>query len=374
MRIGITCYPTFGGSGTIATNLGKHLALNGHEVHFITSALPYKLKYHSQPNLFFHEVERVNYPLFEDNSPYVLLLASKMAEIADSCKLDILHVHYAIPHAVAALLAKDMLKKKPKIITTLHGTDVTLIGSLKMLKNLTAFSIEKSDGVTAVSEYLKHETIRVFKTRKSIKVITNFIDTAQFNPKIKKCTCIRKRPGTETAILHISNFRKVKRIPDVITVFKGISDKIPARLYLVGEGPETCIARDMVRDLKLTDKVEFLGLIYNVAPIIVHADLLLQISDNESFGLTSLEALACGVPVIGTNGSGIEEAVSDKNNALLSKPGDTGKMIKDALTILTNSKKADTFSRNGIAWAKNNFSSDKIVMQYENFYDEVMKR
>ena len=373
MRIGITCYPTFGGSGTVAANLGRMLALRGHEVHFITSALPYKLKYHSYPNLFFHEVERVSYPLFEDNSPYVLLLASKMAEISETHRLDLLHVHYAIPHAVAALTARDMLKRKPKIITTLHGTDVTLIGALSMFKELTAYSIEKSDGVTAVSHYLKRETESAFNTRKAIRVIHNFIDRAEFNPRIKKCLCLRKKSRDETVILHISNFRKVKRIPDVIRVFKGIADAMPARLFLVGEGPESCAARALVKELKLTDKVEFLGLIYNVAPVIVHADLLLQVSDVESFGLTSLEALASGVPVIGTGGSGVAEVVEDGKNGCLSAPGDTDKMIADALSILTDGKRRAAFSRHGAKWAVDRFSADRIVPQYEKFYKEVMK-
>lgn len=373
MRIGITCYPTFGGSGTVATQLGKHLAVRGHQIHFITSALPYKLKYHSHPNLFFHEVERVSYPLFEDNSPYVLLLASKMAEITQANSLDILHVHYAIPHAVAALLARDMLKKKPKIITTLHGTDVTLIGSLRTLKDLTTYSIEKSDGVTAVSQYLKNETKAQFKIRKPIQVIHNFFDPEEFNPRIKKCPCVRKRKDHEKIVLHISNFRKVKRIPDIITVFKGIADSIPARLFLVGEGPEICIAREMVQQYKLTDKVEFLGLIYNVAPIITHADLLLQISDVESFGLTSLEALACGVPVIGTSGSGISEVVVDGKNGLLSRPGDTDKMVKDGLSILQSKKISESFIKHGVTWTQSRFASDKIVPQYEAFYRKVLR-
>jgi N-acetyl-alpha-D-glucosaminyl L-malate synthase BshA len=339
MKIGITCYPTFGGSGTIATDLGKHLSRRGHEIHFIASSLPYRLRFHSSPNLYFHEVEKVNYPLFE-SSPYILLLASKMAEIARTYSLDILHVHYAIPHAVSAHLAKQILgRHSPKIITTLHGTDVTLIGNLRSLKPLTRFSIIKSNGITTVSNFLKKRTEEIFNIRNDIRVIPNFIDPDDFNRKIKKCTCIpRKSPGEKT-IIHISNFRKVKRIPDVISVFKGIADCLPARLLLVGEGPETLVAQEKIREYGLEQRVLFLGLVDNVSPVISHTDLLLQISDHESFGLSSLEALACGVPVIGTCGSGLSEVVVDGKNGCLSPPGNTDKMILDACTLLTNREK-----------------------------------
>ncbi|MBL8028288.1 MAG: N-acetyl-alpha-D-glucosaminyl L-malate synthase BshA [Fibrobacteres bacterium] len=374
MNIGITCYPTFGGSGTVATNLGHHLAKRGHNIHFVSSALPYKLKYTYNERIRFHEVEQVNYPLFIDNSPYVLLLASKMAEVAADAKLDIMHVHYAIPHAVAALLCGQMMgKKRPKIVTTLHGTDVTLIGSLASLKGMTKFSIDNSDGVTVVSEYLLRKTIEVFDPEREIKVITNFFDPADFNRDKKEANL---RPGVkgEKKIIHISNFRKVKRIPDVIEIFRIISSNIPARLYLVGEGPETCVAREIIRKHSLTDKVEFLGPLYDIAPVLSNADLLLQVSDHESFGLTSLEALACGVPVIGTSGSGISEVVDDGQNGFLSTPGDTVKMGADALKLLSDTALWSSFSANGAESTIKRFAADKIIGKYESFYNDILGR
>ncbi len=374
MNIGITCYPTFGGSGIVATNIGKQLAEKGHSIHFISSSLPYKLKHHHPSNIHFHEVEQVNYPLFIDHSPYVLLLASKMAEIAEAANLEIIHVHYAIPHAISAILCKQMLKSnRLKIVTTLHGTDVTLIGSLASLKDITLFSIENSDGVTAVSDYLKSKSISVFKPNKEISVIPNFVDTVEFNPKIEKSPLIRKSIRNEKIIMHISNFRKVKRIGDMISVFKKITEQIPSRLILIGEGPESCVARKMAQEYGIMDKIEFLGPIYDVAPLIVHADLLLQTSDHESFGLTCLEAIACGVPVIGTSGSGIAEVIDDGLSGFLSIPGDIEKMATDALRILTDAKLHNSFAEYGIREAKRRYSAETIINQYENFYSNVLK-
>ncbi|MFH0920385.1 MAG: N-acetyl-alpha-D-glucosaminyl L-malate synthase BshA [Fibrobacterota bacterium] len=375
MKIGITCYPTFGGSGAVATQLGRALADAGHTVHFISSSLPYKLRYHSHPRIFFHEVEQVNYPLFEDHSPYILLLASKMAEIAKSERLDILHVHYAIPHALAAHTACQVLgRRRPRIVTTLHGTDVTLIGALASLKDLTRYSIRKSDGITAVSEYLKRKTAEVFGIRGNLRVIPNFFSRHEFNPKLRPCPCFKKKSRCEKAIIHISNFRKVKRIPDVITVFKGIADAMSARLILVGDGPEMCTAREMLTRFRLLDRTEFLGLRYNVAPILRHADLMLHPSDHESFGVSPLEALACGVPVIATRGSGLSEVVADGQNGLLSAPGDTKKMISDALSLLSDHRRHTQFSRHAAEWALENFEADRVVPRYVSCYREVLGR
>ena len=374
MKIGITCYPTFGGSGIVATELGKGLSERGHEIHFITSSLPYRLRADIRPNLFFHEVEKVNYPLFEA-SPYVLLLASKMADIARGYGLDILHVHYAIPHALSGLLAKDLLGRKgPKLITTLHGTDVTLIGNLASLKDLTRHAIERSDGVTAVSDFLKKKTETVFQTQRDIRVIPNFFDPLEFRPDIKPCACLPRKKKNERFITHISNFRPLKRIPDTIDVFRGIAEKMPARLLLAGAGPELAVARERVTRYGLTDKVHFLGLVDNVAPLLTASDLLLQISEHESFGLSSLEALACGIPVIATSGSGLSEVVMDGQNGFLSRPGNIDKMISDSLLLLTHAKKWTAFSRHGAAHTQKHFAKEKILKRYEAFYREVLSK
>jgi N-acetyl-alpha-D-glucosaminyl L-malate synthase BshA len=374
MRIGITCYPTYGGSGAIATDLGRLLAEKGHEVHFITSSLPYRLRFVNTPNLFFHEVEEVHYPLFE-NSPYILLLASKMAEISRICSLDILHVHYAIPHAVSAYLAGQVIgRKRPKIVTTLHGTDVTLIGSLHALKDLTRFSILASDRVTAVSHFLKQETRKTFGIRRDIRVIHNFFDPGVFNARAKKCACIPKKASGEKFLVHISNFRPVKRIPDVIKIFRGVSAALPCRLLLLGDGPEITTARDMAEQYGLADRVHFLGLVDHVAPVLSSCDLLLQVSDHESFGLSSLEALACGIPVIGTSGSGLSEVVTDGKNGLLSQPGDILKMVRDAVSLLRDRETWKKFSRHALRWSHNRFTAGKIVTEYEKCYRQLLNR
>lgn len=374
MRIGITCYPTYGGSGIIATELGKRLAERGHEVHFITSALPYRLRTDMSPRLFFHEVEKVNYPLFEA-SPYILLLASKMADIAATHKLDVLHVHYAIPHAVSGLLAQSLMgRKAPKLITTLHGTDVTLIGAMKSLEGMTRHAIDRSDGVTAVSSFLADKTREVFGTRREIRVIPNFYSPAEFNPRVRKCPCITpKKRARERFIIHMSNFRPLKRIPDTLQVFRGIASQIPARLLLVGDGPEIYAAKELVREYGLEGKVLFLGLVEHVGPLLAVSDLLLQVSEYESFGLASLEALACGVPVIATSGSGLSEVVCEGKNGHLSAPGDVGKMARDGLSILLDKAKWKRFSAHGAAWTRRLFADSKVIPAYESYYREVVK-
>ncbi|MFC1552652.1 N-acetyl-alpha-D-glucosaminyl L-malate synthase BshA, partial [Candidatus Latescibacterota bacterium] len=292
MKIGITCYPTYGGSGTVATELGRSLAMRGHQIHFITTALPYRLSGYVE-NVFFHEVEVFNYPLF-DYVPYSLSLASKMSQVALREKLDLLHVHYAVPHATSAYLAKNIIAKKRKlpVITTLHGTDITLVGIDPSYYDITLFSIENSDSVTAVSEYLKRETLSKFAIDKTIEVIPNFVDSEKFSPNTqhhKDCV----KGSDEKVIMHISNFRAIKRIPDIVNVLEGVRKHINTRLILIGSGPELENVRRLVDSKGLTDNVSFLGRQNDVSKLIPCADIYMLPSEHESFGLTALEAMSC---------------------------------------------------------------------------------
>jgi L-malate glycosyltransferase len=373
MKIGITCYPVAGGSGIVATELGQQLAGRGHQVHFISYAIPFRLD-EFQQNLFFHGVETTAYPLFK-HPPYTLTLAAKMAEVVCQYKLEILHVHYAIPHATSAFLAKQLIEKcdQPKIITTLHGTDITLVGSDPSFYDITRFSIEASDGITAVSSYLADETKEVFKIKKNIKVIHNFFDASRFRPFGRKC-CQRKNfaADDEFIITHISNFRPVKRTQDVIEIFNIISQKIPARLLLIGEGPDTILVRRQVNKKNLSDKVTFLGNQSRVEAVLPLSDLLLFPSEEESFGLAALEALACGVPVIGTLETGLVEVIEDKVNGFLLPVGRTHMMAEAALELLQDKERLSRFKEAAAKLAYERFNSDKIVTEYENYYGEVL--
>src|SRR6187401_1910826 len=335
MKIGIVCYPTFGGSGVVATELGKALAKEGHEVHFITYSQPSRLDFLNE-NLFYHEVEFRSYPLFE-YPPYELALASKMVSVVLNEKLDLLHVHYAIPHASAAYMARQILKTKGiyiPVITTLHGTDITLVGRDASYEPVVTFSINESDGVTAVSEDLKKETYDHFKITNDIEVIPNFIDLEKFKKQkkdhFKKAIC----PNGESLIVHTSNFRKVKRIPDVISVFANIRKEIPAKLLMIGDGPERNGAEQMCRDLGICDDIRFLGKLEAVEEVLSVADLFIMPSEKESFGLAALEAMACEVPVISSNAGGIPELNIHGVTGFLSEIGDVKDMVKNALFIL----------------------------------------
>jgi len=373
MNIGITCYPVAGGSGIVATELGQQLAARGHQVHFISYAIPFRLD-EFQQNLFFHGVETTAYPLFK-HPPYTLTLAAKMADVACQYKLEILHVHYAIPHATSAFLAKQLINKcdQPKIITTLHGTDITLVGSDPSFYDITRFSIDASDGITAVSGYLADETKEVFKIKNGIRVIHNFFDSQRFRPQAGTC-CQRKNfaSDNEFIITHISNFRPVKRTQDVIEIFNIISQKIPARLLLIGEGPDTVLVRRQVQKKNLTDKVTFLGNQNRVEAILPLSDLLLFPSEEESFGLAALEALACGVPVIGTLETGLVEVIEDKVNGYLLPVGRTRLMAEAAIELLQNQKRLDQFKIAAAKLSYERFNSDKIVTEYENYYTEIL--
>jgi len=372
MRIGITCYPVAGGSGIVATELGQQLAWRGHQVHFISYALPFRLDQYQQ-NLYYHGVETTAYPLFK-HPPYALTLAAKMADVACQYELEILHVHYAIPHATSAFLAKQLITCKiPKIITTLHGTDITLVGSDPSFFDITRFSINASDGITAVSAYLANETKQIFNPDKEIRVIHNFVDSGRFHPNATGC-CQRKEFASENEfiIAHISNFRPVKRTIDVIDIFDRISQKLPARLLMMGEGPETILARRQVSKKGLNDKVTFMGNQNRVEAVLPWMDLFLLPSEEESFGLAALEALACGVPVVGTKDTGLVEVVEHGVNGFLFPIGDTASMAKASIKLLSDKEKLANFKKMAHKLADEKFNADKIVSHYESYYQEIL--
>ncbi len=372
MNIGITCYPVPGGSGIIATELGQQLAARGHQVHFISYAIPFRLDRYRE-NLFFHGVETTAYPLFK-HPPYTLTLAAKMADVVCQYKLEVLHVHYAIPHATSAFLAKQLITcQLPKIITTLHGTDITLVGSDPSYYDITRFSIDASDGVTAVSAYLADETRETFRLEKEIRVIHNFFDSERFRPNATTC-CKRKNfaADDEFIIAHISNFRPVKRTLDVIDIFSRIAEVLPSRLLLIGEGPDTVLVRRHVSKKNLSGRVMFLGNEGRVEEILTLADLFLLPSEEESFGLAALEALACGVPVIGTLDTGMVELVDDNVNGFLFPVGDTESMARAGIELLSNKEKLMQFKKSAHETAYERFNSDKIITQYEKYYEEIL--
>lgn len=374
MVIGITCYPVAGGSGVVATELGQQLAMRGHQVHFISYAVPFRLDRY-QTNLMYHSVEITAYPLFKF-PPYTLTLAAKMAEVVRNFKLDILHMHYAIPHATCAYLANQLLasqnERQPKIITTLHGTDITLVGSDPSFYDITRFSILSSDGLTAVSKYLADETREVFKVEKEIRIIHNLFDPKRFKHSTCDCACSEFVERDELLIAHISNFRPVKRILDVIDIFDKINEKLPAKLLLIGEGPDTIPARQQINKRNLSDRVIFFGNQTRVEVVLPCADLFLLPSEGESFGLAALEALACGVPVIGSSGSGLAEVVDDLANGFLLPVGDTTSMASAAITLLKNKERLKQFKKAAAELALKKFSAEKIVSEYEHYYEEVL--
>lgn len=373
MKIGITCYPTYGGSGVIATELGKELALRGHEVHFISYALPFRLSHYIE-NIVFHEVEISTYPLFEFPL-YSLSLASKMVEVAEFEKLDLLHVHYAIPHATSAYLAKEMLGKKRdlKVFTTLHGTDITLVGLEPSFLPLVKFSIEKSDGVTAVSRFLKEKTLTNYSIESDIQVIPNFVDTELFKPKSDSDFRKAIAPNGEKILVHTSNFRQVKRVPDTIRIFEKVQKEIPSKLILVGDGPDRSDCERLSRQLDLCDKVKFLGKQDGLVEILSSSDLFLIPSQSESFGLAALEAMACGLPVISSSVGGLPELVKHNETGFIAEIGDTERMAKYALELLSNDKKYKIFSENSRQRAVNKFDKSRVVPLYEEYYEQILK-
>jgi len=372
MKIGIVCYPTFGGSGVVATELGIALANKGHEVHFITYNQPVRLNALSQ-NIHFHEVFVEEYPLFHFQ-PYELALSSKLVAMVKLHGIEILHVHYAIPHAYAAYMAKQMLKEEDidiPIVTTLHGTDITLVGSHPNYKTAVEFSINNSDEVTAVSHSLKEDTLRLFNIRKDIKVVHNFIDVEKY-ARAHEEDCVRSNLASpnQKILTHISNFRPVKRIPDVIDIFYKVQQKIDAKLLMVGDGPERDIAEKKVMKLGISDKVLFLGNSSEVDKILCLSDLFLLPSETESFGLAALEAMAANTAVISTNSGGLAEVNNNGITGFLSSVGDTDEMAKNAIYILEDEKRLQEFKNNAFTFAKQ-FSLETILPQYEEIYRSV---
>lgn len=376
MRIGITCYPTYGGSGAVATELGIQLADRGHEVHFISYAQPFRLTtFHDR--LFYHEVDVHTYPLFE-YPPYSLSLAVQIHAVAKQRELDILHAHYAIPHATAAWTAKEMMRYEGRdlpIATTLHGTDITLVGQDPSFWSITKFSVERSDGVTAVSRFLREETGRAFECpRQDIEVIPNFVDPAVYDRSAYECHAGSLAPGGEKIAMHISNFRKVKRIEDVVRVFSRIHERVPTRLIMVGDGPERVAAEELAAELGVADDVSFLGKLESVAELLSCADILLLPSEQESFGLVALEAMSSGTPVVGTSGSGLSEVVVHGETGFLHPVGDVESMAASGARLLEDEDLWNRFSAASRERACSAFASDRVVPMYEEFYERVIER
>jgi N-acetyl-alpha-D-glucosaminyl L-malate synthase BshA len=374
MKIGIVCYPTFGGSGVVATELGMALADKGHEIHFITYNQPVRLDFISH-HLHFHQVLIEEYPLFQ-YQPYELALSSKIVEVVEKHELEVLHVHYAIPHAYAAHMAKQMLNEKGisvKVVTTLHGTDITLVGSHPTYKTAVEFSINNSDIVTSVSNSLKKTTNKLFTIKNDIQVIYNFIDTQKYD-KLHQLKCNRTaiaKPN-ERILTHVSNFRPVKRIDDVIKVFYEVQKKIPSKLILIGEGPERVKIENLVNQLQISENVLFLGNSSEVSKILCYSDVFLLPSQTESFGLAALEAMAAKTAVISTNTGGLPEVNIHGVTGFLSDIGDVKDMAKNVLTILENDQILENFKNNARAHTKK-FSLDNILPYYENIYELCLK-
>ncbi|MEO6613845.1 MAG: N-acetyl-alpha-D-glucosaminyl L-malate synthase BshA [Chitinophagaceae bacterium] len=372
MRIGIVCYPTFGGSGVLATELGKALAQKGHQVHFIAYQQPVRLNGFI-PNIFYHEVQVPTYPLF-DYPPYETALASTMVDVIKNNNLDLLHVHYAIPHASAAYMAKQILKKEGKdipVITTLHGTDITLVGRDKTYAPVVTFSINESDAITAVSQNLRNETFKHFAITKEIEVIVNFVDVSRFNRKpidaFKKVIA----PNGERILLHASNFRKIKRVQDVVKIFSEVNKEIPSKLLFVGDGPERSTAEDLARELGVSEEIRFVGKQEQMEDILAIADLFLLTSEYESFGLAALEAMAAGVPVISTNAGGLGEININGETGYMSDVGDVASMSQQALSILKDDTTLQKFKDKAAAHARE-FDINNIIPAYEKLYERFL--
>ena len=372
MKIGITCYPTYGGSGVVATELGLELAARGYDVHFISYAVPVRMTEASE-RIHFHEVEVMNYPLF-DHPPYALALASQMYNVAANEGLDLLHVHYAIPHSVSAYLARAMTKsRRLPFVTTLHGTDVTLVGSDRSYLPITRFSIEESDRVTAISEYLQQVTLKEFQIGRPVEAIPNFVNCDVFQPADGRCRREEFARDDERILAHLSNFRPVKRIPDVVEIFELVRREIPAKLLMIGDGPDRTIAEWMVRDKNLVRDVIFLGKQSQVQNLLNCADVLLLPSDLESFGLAALEGMACGVPAVCSRVGGLPEVIRDGVEGYLVPPRDVKGMAARALEILTDSGLRERMGRGARERALLDFCSTKIIPRYEKLYKELIE-
>jgi N-acetyl-alpha-D-glucosaminyl L-malate synthase BshA len=383
LKIGITCYPTYGGSGVVATELGIELAERGHEIHFITSSAPFRLT-GREANIYLHQVEMYHYPLFE-HAPYDLALATRMAEVAEFYQLDLLHVHYAIPHSLSAYLAKQMLATRGihlPFITTLHGTDITLVGLDRSYLPITRFGIQQSDGVTAISSYLRDRTHEAFAIDTPIEVVRNFVNCDVYTHHPDLIRTMRPRfaaapagnhPG-EKLLVHLSNFRPVKRVADVIKVFAQVARALPARLLLIGDGPDRSTAEYLGRELGVANRIHFLGKQDNVNELLPLADLMLLPSEMESFGLAALEAMACRVPPIATNIGGIPELIDHGINGLMFPVGDVDAMAQAAITLLQDPDRLETMARAARQTAQDRFCTTRIIPLYEAYYHQILNR
>ncbi len=376
MKIGITCYPTYGGSGVVATELGIELAQRGHEIHFISYAQPFRLSGREE-RIQFHEVPVSNYPLFEF-PPYSLALATRMSEVAEYYDLDLLHVHYAIPHSVSAMLARQMLARSGRrlpFVTTLHGTDITLVGADRAYLPITKYAIDESDGVTSISEYLRCQTVETFGTTRHIEVISNFVNCDIYLRDPIASATMRAQyaePG-EAVLVHLSNFRPVKRIQDVIQIFAGIAREIPARLLMVGDGPERSSAEWLAKSLKISDRVHFLGKHDQVNQLLPVADLMLMPSELESFGLAALEAMACEVPTIATAVGGVPEMIQNGVTGQLFPVGDVDAMSHAAVALLKDRDRLKAMALAGRQEAQRIYCASRVIPKYEAFYESVLR-
>ena len=372
MNVGITCYPTYGGSGIVATELGLELAARGHEVHFITYANPIRLD-PSTPRIHYHEVEVSSYPLFQ-YPPYCLALASRMAEVAETYELDVLHVHYAIPHSIAAMLAQQMLSPKRRLpfITTLHGTDITLVGNDRSYFPITKFSIEQSNGITSISDYLRRETGNVFGVTNEIRVIKNFVNCELYHPDNEKTGAGRFAPSGEKLLIHVSNFRPVKRVLDCVRILAEVRKSVPAHLLMVGDGPDRSPAEHLARELNLERHVSFLGKQNHVERLIPLAHVLLMPSTLESFGLVALEAMACGVVPVATRVGGVPELITAGEDGFLEAPGDIQAQASRVTALLTDDNLHYRMAKTGRWNAAELYCPDKIIPQYEKYYRDVI--
>lgn len=376
MKIGITCYPTYGGSGVVATELGIELAARGHQIHFITYSQPFRLTGREE-GIYYHEVPVTNYPLFE-YPPYDLALATRMSEVAEYYELDLLHVHYAIPHSVSALLARHMLagRKRLPFVTTLHGTDITLVGLDRSYLPITRFAIAQSDGVTSISSYLRQKTVEDFDVRRPIEVIPNFVNCDEYKPLGEGRAAARARYacGGEKILLHLSNFRPVKRVLDAVEVFARIAQQIPSRLLMVGDGPDRSAAEWLVNSKGLQHRVQFLGKQDRVHDLLPVADLMLMPSQLESFGLAALEAMACRVPAIATRVGGVPELVEDGVTGMLFAVGDVEGMAAAAAGLLSDEARLAAMGEAAQAAARKRFCASLIIPRYEKFYERILER
>jgi N-acetyl-alpha-D-glucosaminyl L-malate synthase BshA len=371
MRIGITCYPTYGGSGVVATELGMELAARGHDIHFISYAPPIRMDL-SNERIHFHEVEVASYPLI-DHPPYTLALATKMLEVFESQSLDLLHVHYAIPHSVSALLARSMAApRRLPFITTLHGTDITLVGSNRSYLPITRYSIEQSDGVTTISHYLRQTTLKEFDIKRPIEVIPNFVNCDLYHRSTDSALRAQWAPDGEPILMHLSNFRPVKRLTDVVEIFAMVREKMPAKLVLIGDGPDHGAAEFLIRKKGLQKDVHFLGKQDRVYEKLGLADLFLLPSQLESFGLAALEAMSCEVPVIASDVGGIPEVIEDGVDGYLIDPGDVADAARHAIEILSRSDRGRSMGLAARANARKKFCSNDVIPAYERYYQRVL--